>query len=496
MTSERSKFLMILVTLLVTAGLFAISMPPRNLYLEPLLDSLGQGNQSLVAALVLSNLLLVALFGWLLRRHLHPLKAARVALDSAPEGDWSAPAEATATGEIGRYLQVFDLVLGRARERVRALEAELSDGRTWNKILTYQKVRIEAVLRSLPSGLMVMDEAGSVIYANDKLGAMLGVDPEDIVGRELDEWCQESKLLGFLACRDGGRGHSFPGGMIDLVHPHNPANHLSVVAYPLFPPRDSSEILGTLVVFSDVTEERMAKKTRKELIAQLSHELKTPLHVIGMYGEMLLEDDDEGSRDRLRVESANVIKDEVERITSLINNMLSLSRMEMGNVALDRKRTRLNDLLRDAFETATRNGKDLDLRFRLELPNDVSLINVDKELLRVAINNLLTNAIKYNRPGGVVLGAREDDDRFEIYVRDTGIGIASDDRSRIFDKFFRAESTVESSVEGHGLGLSLTREIIQAHFGEIDVTSVPGEGSEFVIRLKKTPILIKEAVSP
>ena len=117
-----------------------------------------------------------------------------------------------------------------------------------------------------------------------------------------------------------------------------------------------------------------------------------------MYSEMLLEDED--GTHALRIEAGNVIHDEVERITALINNMLSLSRIELGNIKLERRRTRLNDLLEDAFATVGRDAKDKELELELELPGDAAAINVDKDLLRIAINNLLTNAIKYNRPGG------------------------------------------------------------------------------------------------
>ena len=112
------------------------------------------------------------------------------------------------------------------------------------------------------------------------------------------------------------------------------------------------------MVFSDVTLESMAKQARKELIAQLSHELKTPLHVVGMYAEMLLDPEEDGAE--LQVEAGNVIIDEVERVTALINNMLSISRIEMGSVQVDRRRTRLGDLLKGCFGYGCpqRRGRD------------------------------------------------------------------------------------------------------------------------------------------
>ena len=113
----------------------------------------------------------------------------------------------------------------------------------------------------------------------------------------------------------------------------------------------------------------------------------------------------------------------------------------------------------------------------------------------MAINNLLTNAIKYNRPGGdVVLGAEESEERVRIFVRDSGHGIEPEEQERIFDKFYRSESQATRDVRGHGLGLSLSKEIVEMHMGELLLESTPGVGSEFSIVLKKSPMLRKEAV--
>ena len=175
--------------------------------------------------------------------------------------------------------------------------------------------------------------------------------------------------------------------------------------------------------------------------------------------------------------------------------MLSMAKIEMGSISVERQRTKLRDLLQDTFDTVMRSAECGELEFKLELPSDMSSINVDKELLRTAINNLLTNAIKYNRPGGVVaLYAEESDEQIKIAVRDTGIGIHLEDQAHIFDKFFRSENQTVRKMSGHGLGLSLTKQIVETHHGELKVESTPDEGSEFSIIFQKTPILLKEAV--
>ena len=149
-------------------------------------------------------------------------------------------------------------------------------------------------------------------------------------------------MMGLLVQAGGANPH----GRIEFAHL---GTELSAVVHPLRSPRGNHEVLGAMVLVSDITSEVNAKQARQDLIAQLSHELKTPLHVINMYSEMMVEEPE--GVDPLTLEAGNTIHDEVERITALINNILSLSRIEMGSIKVDRTRTRLDDLLRDSVMT-------------------------------------------------------------------------------------------------------------------------------------------------
>ncbi len=461
-------------------------------YREPVF-ALAYEELPFFAWVALPIFLIAPAFYYLMRREISPLGEASTRIQSLLEESESAGAELSASGDIGEFVRDLNQMIEAAHKRVRHLEREHTGILASSKILSYQKARLESVLSSLPEAIIVLDESGAVTYANQKLIPMIGIDHESIIGCEPEKWCEHPELLAFLSSFSRSTARQNASEFLEIVPPHNPSNQVAVSAYPLFSPRDRSEIYGTLIVFTDVTLETLAKQARKELVAQLSHELKTPLHVIGMYSEMLLEPEEDSKE--LRIEAGNVINDEVERVTALINNMLNLSRIEMGSVKLDRKRTRVSDLLKDAMETVSRRTSEHDLHFKLELPRELNPINVDKEMLRVAVNNLLTNAIKYNRPGGsVVLGAEETEEQVQIYVRDTGCGIAPSDQARIFDKFYRADTDEIANVRGHGLGLALAKDIVEMHLGELKVASVPGEGTEFTIVLKKTPVLLKEAV--
>jgi signal transduction histidine kinase len=254
-------------------------------------------------------------------------------------------------------------------------------------------------------------------------------------------------------------------------------------------------VFGTLVLFRDVSVEHLAKNARAEFVAHVAHELKTPLNVMAMYSEAL--QGEEGQDEGFRVEAYNVLHDEVERVSMLINNLLSITKIEMGSLEVVRQRVRPRDLLEDAFNAIARSGRAGGLSLNLDLPREMTPISVDKDLLRIAVNNLLTNAVKYNRPGGsVTLSAEETDDALRIRVRDTGIGIGADEKDKVFDKFYRSNDAEVRSRTGHGLGLSLTRDIIQLHHGRLSVDSTPGEGSEFTIELDKEAVLLGQAGNP
>ena len=259
---------------------------------------------------------------------------------------------------------------------------------------------------------------------------------------------------------------------------------LQVNSYPLFAPTDESRILGRLVVIRDITEDKVSQQSQSEFVAHIAHELKTPLNVLSMYSETLL--DEAHNSEEYRIEAVNVIHDEVGRLSNLINNLLAINQYELGGVVIDRKSTRFHDLLEDVFEQAKQGKRTDQLEFKLDLPRELSSINIDKDLFRIALNNLMSNAIKYSKPTGkITLTAQENNNHVEISVSDEGYGISPEDQEKVFDKFFRSNDENIRKQTGHGLGLALTYRIVQMHHGEISLESEAGKGSKFTIKLER-----------
>lgn len=445
------------------------------------------------ATLALPIFLLTPLFYLLIRREIQPLQAVSSEIGALIESGDFHKVQIHASGEFGEFMGRFNAFIESIQKRIAELQREQTGLLTSTKVLSYKRARVEAVLQALPEAVVVLDESATVSYANAKLGTLLGVAHDSVVGHRLRDWCEDPDLLAFLARYEGGAMTGFaPESMVFSPAAGSDLN-IEVRAYPLFSPKDASQLLGTLIVFRDVTEESLARRSRGEFVAQVAHELKTPLNVLAMYSESLLGED--GQSEALRIEAVNVIHDEVERLATLINNLLSITKIETGGLHLDRRRVRLHDLLEDAFHNVSQSGRGRELQFRLELPKELSAVYVDKDMLRIAINNLLTNAIKYNRAGGTVtLYAEETEDSIRIGVRDTGIGIPPEDRERIFEKFFRSSDEQVRKQTGHGLGLPLVRQIAQLHGAKLSLDSVPGEGSEFVIEIGKESLALKQAI--
>lgn len=456
----------------------------------------GLDQLSFVAALALPVFLLTPLFRFLLRREMKPL--ARLGEDlqrMAQAAEGGAPA-------LPAGLQIHDFVdrLGRflqaAESRVRELEAERLDRVASNRLLAYKKDKVETVLQSLPDGVLVLDEACVPSFANARIEALLGLAPEQVVGRAPRDWCTLPALLAFVLRHQSRPGDAAPrAARADISIDGASPRHLALASYPLFAPSDRASVFGTLIVIRDATQDVLARHAGADFVAHVSHELKTPLNTIGAYSELLM--DSPAPAEALRIEAVNVIHDEVGRMAGLIDNLLNISKLESGAMKLERQRVNLRELLVDAFEAQRQGAHGKGLEFRLDVPPNLGAAALDKELFRIAVNNLLSNAIKYNRPGGHVwLSAEEDDEQtLAIRVRDGGIGIPAAQRERIFDKYYRVDDASTVGRQGHGLGLYLVRQIVELHQGSIAVDSPAAGGTEFCIRVRKLAAVYEEAIA-
>jgi light-regulated signal transduction histidine kinase (bacteriophytochrome) len=225
---------------------------------------------------------------------------------------------------------------------------------------------------------------------------------------------------------------------------------------------------------------------KSEFISTVSHELRTPLTSIGGYVK-LIQEGDAGPVTDTQQEFLAIIETNVRRLTALINDILDIDRLQSTHLSIRKEPQDLREILRECRERLLIQAHQKGLDLRLDLPREIPLILGERRRLVQIFENLLSNAIKYTAAGFVEIKVRVDEDQqIVILVADSGIGLDADERSKLFQKFYRSDSSLNRSEQGTGLGLVITKALVEAHGGKITVTSEKGKGSTFETRFPIT----------
>lgn len=424
-------------------------------------------------------------FLWL-RREMRPLGEVASQLESGQGASGGFPGNARAPDmTIDGLVRSIRVYSEEVEERTLEMDRERMSLLAASRVLSHKKNRIESVLESIPDAVLAIDETGKLILANARTESLLRIARDELMGSPPSAWCPAQEVVELIGRHSRSTGQLMRSESVEFCLDELGTRRYSASVCPV------ASGNGTIVVIRDVSVEHAAKKNQAEFLAHMAHELKAPLNVMGMYSESLL--GPEANDEAFRVDACNVIRDEIDRLNGLINNIFSIGRIESGNATLNRQRIRIREMLHDVFDAASRGGQEMSLAFDAQLPEHMNPIYADKPLLTVVLQNLLTNAIKYNREGGKVgLIAEELEEGLSIRITDSGIGIPEEDLDEIFDKFFRSDDPTARKVSGHGLGLSLVKEIVALHGGEIRVASEPGEGSEFTIFFGQNSAIFRE----
>ena len=445
-----------------------------------------------LALMALPVFLLAVLSYLLIRREVKPLGILSDKIEKASLSYGLEPASPAGGINPGEFVQRFDQFMQLVQSRVEQKGQESFSAQTSNHLLVYKQEKAESALNSFPDAVLMMDSACIPFFSNHKIEPLLGVGRDSILGQSSDEWCQNKEVLAFvLKLKDPNTSMRFSS--IEYVPEDNPEKHISVSAFPLISPRDKDTLFGTMLIFKDVSQEHAAQQAAAEFVSHVSHELKTPLNSLSAYSELLL--DFTSMQEKDIIESINVIHDEAERMAGLINNLLNISMIESGNLKLARKRVKLNDMMQDVLNTMSNLAQTKDLKINLNIPPELNPLRLDKELFRIAVDNLVSNAIKYSENGSSVTieVTPLENEQIQIIVRDQGIGISEEDCKKVFLKYYRASNKETASRSGHGLGLYLAKQIIELHHGSISVESEIGKGTEFTIIFKAAPVQLEES---
>ena len=461
-------------------------------YLQPSY-SLNSSQVRLLAILAMAIFMLTPIFYFLVKKEIEPLTSIGGQLQTLISKTESNDTDVTTNSSTHDFMKKFSTVVEAAYNHIDELEDKQTNSVVSCKLLVYQKTRLESALNSLPYAILVADESGQITYASNKIHHLLGTQEGEVLGNNLTDFCNNRELSEYLVNYRGRNAvNAYQHDEADIYLAES-NTRVVVNAYPLYSHKKNSQLLGTVIVLRDASNEDVARKSDGEFVAHVAHELKTPLNILFMYSETLIDNVD-ASRE-LTIEAANVIHDETGRISQMIDNLLNLAMIEMGTVPIHRQRVKMGDFLEDIYQSTSRNKLLGTLEFNRQIPHDLGALSLDKDLVRISINNLIGNAIKYNRPDGKIeLIAEENETEITIRVRDSGIGISEKDQHLIYSKFYRSDDEEVRKRSGHGLGLSLVHETVKLHHGKMQLHSTPGEGSEFVMSFTKESNMLKDVI--
>ncbi len=336
------------------------------------------------------------------------------------------------------------------------------------------------LLDALPEGVAAVDQAGTITYANGGFAAMCGrTNPADQLSQSLaNELGVEDTVAQLLNDATGIQQTVVEWGMKTATSSRTLRGERR--------PVDTGDGRTRFVwAIRDVSQQRLAESMREKFLAAATHEFRTPLANIRAYSESLDMSDEYDAESRKRF--YNVIQSESVRLSQLVDDLLDITRMQAGGLALDYRETDLGRLIEDASAKIQGQMKEKNLQFRVELPPKFPKASVDKGKLAAALVNLLGNAAKYTPEGGrVTFRVDVASENVQFSVTDTGIGIAPDELPKVFDRFFRSNDDRVRDISGSGLGLALAQEIARLHGGEIAVESTLNVGSTFRMSIPLT----------
>jgi two-component system phosphate regulon sensor histidine kinase PhoR len=332
----------------------------------------------------------------------------------------------------------------------------------------------EAVLSGLRDGVLVIDPAGAIIYANRAAAETFSVSLPDLAGKRLLEAIRLPELADLI---EEVKTYRRPHEMELKVF--YPAEKTLLVSAD-FIKQESEEEVGIAVVLRDITEMKRLENLRSEFVANVSHELKTPLTAIRSYAETLLNgalsDKDHNT------EFVQKIEKHAENLTTLIDDLLEVSQLEARRGLGEFVLVSVWRVVGRAMETLTEKARKKKIELAGDCPdNELTASGVEDHIYR-AVLNLVDNSLNYTDPGGkVTVACGRSDQGVEISVSDTGIGIAAEHLPRLFERFYRVDKARSRGLGGTGLGLAIVKYVMNIHNGSVTVESEPGKGSKFTL---------------
>ena len=431
------------------------------------LDELTWTMFTILLRSLMFGLAVAAMLSFILAKTItNPVENLTKTADRIAAGDFSQRPQAESADEIGALTRTFN-------EMANVLESTLAE-------VNGERNKLNTLFMYMAEGMVAFGKNGRILHMNPAAQRMLGL--------EFDPEMTYTQVFPNLNIEENDLGQD--GRCIEIDYAAN--KRILKIFLTMFG-RAEDENGGIMAVMHDITEQTKLDSSRREFVANVSHELRTPLTNVKGYTETLLDAGDEIDPQSRR-NFLQVIYNESDRMTHIVKDLLTLSQLDYGRMELRLAELPVKMIVANIASAmmieAKNQGLTLETTFQDPLPN----ILADQARMEQVIANVISNAVKYNRPGGrVEISAQAEGQMVAIRVKDTGIGIPQEDIPRLFERFYRVDKARSRERGGTGLGLAIAKEIVEQHNGTIQVESQLDQGTTITIRIPAAPEREEEA---
>lgn len=469
-------------------------------------DLQSEINKASLKIIVLFSLALISvilILFLIIKKTTKPLKNIIEAISEIKEGNYNFRLQKQSEDETSVLVEVFNSMVDKMNQKRILQESEIKEQNTQleeqtkalvnvledvqnekNKALTalLELKKFQLAVENSSDLITITDKEGMVVYVNNSVENMTGFTVEETLGRKAGTlW---GKLMSDDFYNDLWNTIKLEKKTFKAKIDNHKKNGEKFVAEITITPLldDSRDIQFFVSVQRDINKEEQIEKIKNEFISIASHQLRTPLSAIKWYLEMLKDQNSENKNDEPEI--INNIEQSNERMITLVNSLLNISRIESGRMEIKPQITKLDELVNDVKEEFEIMAKEKNIKIDLQLDSKLQAISIDPKLIREVYKNLVSNAIKYSNPNThIKIEVFKKDNFIESTIVDQGYGIPVEEKKKIFEKFYRAKNVVKLDVEGNGLGLYLTKAIVEASGGQIWFESTIGTGTTFFFTL-------------
>ncbi len=459
---------------------------PKSVVLSDLIDFRGK-----MVMLIVFILVFFIGFAYLLVRNIvRPIKHLSLVSEKVSIGDFSQRARVNTKDEVGILSKNFNLMIDslvyankNLENKVRARTKDLANKIKELDLQISETKRFQEAVNSATDSIIITDKNAHILYVNPAWEKATGYKKEEVLGKnpKMLQSGKTPKRVYTSMWKKLSAGKPFITDKIINVRKNGEEyqEYLSVV-----PIIENGETVYYVGMSQDITKQKEIDRMKTEFVSVASHQLRTPLTAIRLFVEMLLKDG-VGRLNKTQKEYLENIEKSTNRMILLVNDLLNVSRLDTGRITVSPEQVQMEDLIEDAIEEVLPLADQRKCSIVFKKPNKkTKKVSIDPSLIRQAIHNLLTNAIKYSPLGKkceVVVTLKKTAKEYIISVSDHGMGIPEDVQSRVFSKFFRADNAVKQETEGTGLGLYIVYTIMKTMGGKVWFNSKEGEGSTFYI---------------